>query len=307
MASSGLRTSSTSETSISRHSGGGRSRRGPAAPASRARRGRAGARRRSPTPRGPGGPPRATSGPAGRRRAASTARGARRARSRRRGRRSRPRSRRPASRRQRRSDSRPTMAPVSHSTTGCQYSSSSPCTRARRSARLLRLPLGGEGARARGVHVPRVAALLLGPLHRARVALCRSDSVSGPSSGKSAIPMLAVTRRSWPPMLKGLRRARRSLSAITVTSSSRLMPGRRMVNTSPGDAGDRVALAQRALEGEGHAAQEVVAVAAAEPLVDLREAVEAELDDGELLAVALGVDDRHRRGGRRSGGRSRAR
>ena len=61
-----------------------------------------------------------------------------------------------------------------------------------------------------------------------------------------------------------------------------------------GDAGDRVALSQGALEGERGAAQEVVAVAAAEPLVHLRESVEAELDDGELLAIALRVDDRHR-------------
>ena len=35
-------------------------------------------------------------------------------------------------------------------------------------------------------------------------------------------------------------------------------------------------------------------MAAAETLVHLREPVEAELDDGELLAVALRVDDRHR-------------
>ena len=40
--------------------------------------------------------------------------------------------------------------------------------------RLLRLPLGGEGARARGVHVPRVAAALLGPAHRHRRALERA-------------------------------------------------------------------------------------------------------------------------------------
>ena len=138
----------------------------------------------------------------------------------------------PWSRRHRSSDSSPTMAPVSHSTTGCQYSCSSPWTRARRSAVSFACRSAARardfGACTSHASPPRSLARRI-----ATVALWSSDSVSGPSSGKRAMPRLAVTRRSWPPMLKGLRRARRSLSAMTVTSSSRLMPGRRMVKTSP--------------------------------------------------------------------------
>ncbi len=125
----------------------------------------------------------------------------------------------------------PTIAPVSHSTTGCQRSSSSSRASARRSA-LSRACLRPAAAREPGACTSQASP----PRARARsiatLALCSSVSASGPSSGKSAIPMLAVTASSWPPMPKGLRRARRSFSATTITSASRLIPDSRSENTS---------------------------------------------------------------------------
>jgi hypothetical protein len=119
----------------------------------------------------------------------------------------------------------------------------------------------------------------------ATVALCSSASVSGPSSGKSAIPRLAVTSRSWPPMLNGLRSARPQLVGDHRDVLVALDAGQQDREHVARRARDRVALAQRALERERHRAQQVVAVAAAEPLVDALEAVEPELDDGELVLV----------------------
>ena len=88
---------------------------------------------------------------------------------------------------------------------------------------------------------------------------------------------------------------RRSLSAITVTSSSRLMPGSRIVRTSP--VARAIVSPWRSVlsSAERHRAQQVVAVAAAELLVDHAGSRQPELDDGnELVLVALGVDDRDR-------------
>ena len=158
---------------------------------------------------------------------------------------------------------------------------------------LLRLPLGGEGARARGVHVPGVAALLLGPLQRHRRALEERLGVR-PVVGEERDPQARGDEEVVAADAEGAPEGEAQLVRDDRHVLVPLDAGEEEGEHVPGDAGDRVALAQRALEGEGDAAQEVVAVAAAEPLVHLGEAVEAELDDGELLAVALRVDDRDR-------------
>ena len=104
--------------------------------------------------------------------------------------------------------------------------------------------------------------------------------------------MLAVTSRSLPPIVNGLRSARRNLSAITVTSSSCLTPGQQHrehgVRAEPRD---RVALAQRALERERDAAQQVVRLARAHRLADRVEAVDPELHDRELVLLPQRVRD----------------
>ena len=199
----------------------------------------------------------------------------------------------PWSRRQRRSDSSPTMAPVSHSTTGCQYSCSSPCTRARRSAVSFACRSAAR-ARERGActsHASpprslarRIATVALWSERLGVRPVVREEGDAEAGGHEEVVAADAEGAAQREAQL--VRDDRHVLVALDA--------GKEDGEDVAGDAGDRVALSQGALEGEGDAAQEVVAVAAAEPLVHLREPVEAELDDGELLAVALRVDDRHR-------------
>jgi len=58
----------------------------------------------------------------------------------------------------------------------------------------------------------------------------------------------------------------------------------------PAEAGDGVTLPDRALERDRHALEQIVAQAATEAVVEAGEVVEPELNHGQLLLVALGVD-----------------
>ena len=159
--------------------------------------------------------------------------------------------------------------------------------------RLGRLALGGECPRARGVHVPRIAALLLRPRHRDRGAVQQRLRVravvreDGHAQARGQQQVVAADAEGAPEreaQLVG------DHGHVLVALDARKQDGEDVARR----ACESIALAQRALERERHRAQQVVAVAAPQPLVDARELVEPQLDHRQLVLVTPGVNDRHR-------------
>ena len=159
--------------------------------------------------------------------------------------------------------------------------------------RLLRLPLGGERPRAGRVDVPGVAAPLLGPLHGHGGALQQRLGVG------------AVVREEGDPEARGHEQVVAPDAEGAAQREAQLVGDHRHV---------LVPLEAREQDGEHVAARRGRSCrpdagcsrergprsrSRSSPWLrpsrslTLREAVEAELDDGELLPVPLGVDDRH--------------
>ena len=186
----------------------------------------------------------------------------------------------------------PAIAPVSHSTTGCQRSSSSSRASARRSALSRACLRPASRAGARRVHVPGVAPARPRPQHRDARALQQRLGVR-PVLRKEGDPDAGRHRELVAADAEGVAQGEAQLLGDHDHVGVALDPGQQerehVVLPEPRE---RVGLAQRALEGERHAAQEVVAMAGAEGLRDPARPVDPELRDREPWLAALRVRDR---------------
>ena len=148
-----------------------------------------------------------------------------------------------------------------------------------------------------------VAARLLGVVHR-QVGLGEQLlGAAGLVADQVAMPMLAVTRDAADPRSADVARGSpRSSSAATVRALALVGLGEQHRELVAAEAGEHVGLAQAAAQQLGDAAQELVAGAVAERVVDVLEVVEVEHQDGAAGAVALRVGDLGGRAPPRSGG-----